>query len=905
MSIDGLANGVSNIHLQQIGDQSLHNEAKKHRRPNRAYHNFSNPAVGTGKDLSFSNSADIPSIPYNGELASDNPYNPPIAGTEASVLNPPSMNAPQPTGTHFLPNQRMENQQIMLQKSFLTATDSVPPLSTSQYYAEDQGSCDPRLMALTMYNVPDDEHLRAATKLPVGVTVKPFAVLIPNSELPTVDATMESDGPMRCRRCRSYVNPKYQFTFDSKMICNLCHIKTNVSTSQFSPVGPNGMRADTFNKPELVKGSVDFLVPATYNVNPKEKTVPLHYVFLLDISAFANENKSSLAAIEGIRASIEYMIENQPNCKVAIIAFDDWIRFFNLRADLEQTQEYIINDPNDVFLPLQKGLFALPSEAMHVIQDVLVKLETYITDERFSHRSQCCYGSALEAARLALDEATNKQGGKIIACLNTIPTTGHGNLSLMRDDGLKKNLKCSDEFYKKLAKSFLSSWIGLDLFVTSTAFIDLATTAYPVIATSGKLHHYSNFNINKDEFQYVNDIIQSVKDTVGYQGMLKVRSSSGLSVYNYYSESVKNSDQDPVIPVLSRNQSFDVLFKYDDKLKVGEDVYFQAALLYTDFDGNRKVRVINTNAAVTSEVVEIFKFVNQDVVTSIMEKDVLTNLGDCNFKEIRQIIDSKVTDIFTQYRGLCGGSPGGQLILPDSLKTLPMYMLAFEKSELMKQNKTTARDNNRVYDYYKLLSFPSSQLSYKLYPQIIPLHEYLEDNDLTFYDENDQLLQFNNIETLSVRSGHQHLANGGCYLIFQGEKCYLWFNENTNPMLIKDLLAYDGPYNELDLFDGRLPELNTAINIKARNVIKNWKQNTNLDYLAVVPLRPNMDPYYSHVMNALMCEDRSIEMVESFDNYLINLHRNIKENIEKDKYVKIYKGSEDGHENFAQKFVHF
>ena len=185
------------------------------------------------------------------------------------------------------------------------------------------------------------------------------------------------------------------------------------------------------------------------------------------------------------------------------------------------------------------------------------------------------------------------------------------------------------------------------------------------------------------------------------------------------------------------------------------------------------------------------------------------------------------------------------------------------------------------------------------------MHEYLEDNDLTFYDENDQLLQFNNIETLSVRSGHQHLANGGCYLIFQGEKCYLWFNENTNPMLIKDLLAYDGPYNELDLFDGRLPELNTAINIKARNVIKNWKQNTNLDYLAVVPLRPNVDPYYSHVMNALMCEDRSIEMVESFDNYLINLHRNIKENIEKDKYVKIYKGSEDGHENFAQKFVHF
>ncbi|QEU58261.1 Sfb3 [Kluyveromyces lactis] len=914
-TVNGLADDVSNLNLNQSSEASMQHETKKHRRPHRIYHNFETAGPSFDRNSPSSSQQSTPlmqqsQIPYGTPLSNDNPYR--QAGTPANGLginglsiNTLTLSAPQPTTTHFVSAQRLGSQQNMLRRTFMTSTDSVPPLSTTQYYAEDQATADPRLMSLSMYNVPNDEHLRAATKLPVGITVQPFAKLIPVDSIPVADATVDSDGPMRCRRCRSYVNSRYQFTFDSKMICNLCHIKSNVPVKQLSPLGLNGLRADAYERPELLKGAVDFLVPSSYNISRENAPVPLHYVFLLDISAFANENKSSLAAIEGIRTSIEYMVENQPNCKVAIIAFDEWIRFFNIRADLEQTQEHIINDPKDIFLPINKGLFALPSEAMHVIQDVLVKLETYITDERFLHRSQSCYGSALEAAKLALEAATNNQGGKIIACLNTLPTTGRGNLSLMRDDGLKKHLRCEDEFYKKLAHDFLKSWIGIDLFVTSTAYIDLATTSYPVIATSGHLHHYSNFNINKDEFRFVNDILGSVKCTVGYQGMLKVRCSSGLSVYNYYSESVKNTDEDPVIPVLTRDQKFDVLFKYDDTLKVGEDVCFQAALLYTDIHGVRKVRAINTTAAVNSNVIEVFKFVNQDVVSSIMIKDVLATLEDCNFNEIRKNIDRKIIEIFTQYRALCGGSSGGQLILPDSLKTLPMYMLAFEKSELMKQNKSSSRGNERFYDYYKLLSYGASQLSYKLYPQIIPLHDSLDEDDLSFYDDKMQLLQFNNIETLSVRSSHRQLINGGCYLIFQGESCFLWMNENTNPMLIRDLLSYEGPINQLDIFGGRLPDLDTDINIKARNVIKNWSQIINIDYLPVVPLRPNVDPYYSHVMNQLMVEDKSIELVESFDNYLIALHHDIKENIKNDKYIKIGKSAEDGHENFAQKFVHF
>lgn len=906
MDMNNLVSGVSNVTLDQVSHEKPHiHEPRKSRRPIRAFHSFETESRNLSRSPvpTVPNSPRLsPSIPQTGATIDEVFQN---LQTPSHVIRGPGMKNKQSTSSHFVSPQRFEDQIRMLKRTYLTRDDSVPPLSTSQYYAADQGFCDPRLMSLSMYNIPIDDQLRSATKLPVGVTLQPFAKMVPDDVVPTVNYISSPSGPLRCRRCRAYINPRFQFAFDSSMICNLCLFKSQVTEEQNTSVLINGQAIDVNEKLELTKGTVDFLVPKSYNISEVNEPVPLHYVFLIDISAFANENKSSLAAIEAIRSCIDYMIEHQPNCKVAIIAYDEWIRFYNLRSDLEQTQEYLITDVNDVFLPLNKGLFALPMESMHVIQDLLVKLETYIVDEKYSHRSLSCFGSAVEAARLALHSATRVQGGKIIATLNTLPTKGLGNLSLTRDEGLKKHLRCENEYYKKLASDLLTSWVGLDLFVTSAAFIDLATTAYPVLVTSGQLHYYSNFNINNDEFKFAKDIIRSVENTVGYQAMLKVRSSSGLIVYNYYSESVNNSARDPIIPVLSREQSFDVLFKYDNKFKPGQEVGFQAALLYTDLNGVRKVRSINTTAAANDNIVEVFKFVNQDVVTNIMIKDILTTLGDCNFADIRKSINSKIFDIFTQYRALCGGSLGAQLVLPDSLKTLPMYMLSFQKTELMKQNKSSARGNERIFDFFKLLTYNTTKRSFKLYPQIVPLHEYLEETDLTFYDQNVQLLQICSADALAVRCGSHQLVNGGCYLIFQGETAYLWFNENTNELLLHDLLGSEGPYNHIEIMGGVLPPLDTDINRKAHNVLRNWQQLTLSNYIPVVPLRPNVDPYYSSAMNRIMVEDKSIELVEDLDSYLIHLHRNIKENMDNDRYVKLASSSDGEHESFAQKYIQF
>ncbi|AQZ09250.1 SFB3 (YHR098C) [Zygosaccharomyces parabailii] len=936
MEPEALAKDISSLSLDQTASRHT---GRKGRRPNRAYHTLGS-ASGTPNTTPFLNASvsqdsfqftpNVPQAPFSPREIQGSPATMAIPGFPqgSPALMPqsqerlnsvaespaaawfPQGNSPVQSSSHFVSTQRWEDQMLHLAKTFETSRDSVPPLPTTVYYSLDQGSCDPRLLSLSMYNIPVDEHLRSATKLPLGLTIQPFAVTIPEEPMPLVDQRAEP-GPLRCKRCRAYINPGFKFGYDSTAVCNICGVKMRMPSNDFVSQGFDIQGPDTAYKSETQKGSVEFLVPQMYNAIQDQPAIPLHYVFLIDLSLFANENKSSLAVVEGVRSSIEYIAEFQPNCKVAIMAYDSKVRFYNLRSDSETPQEYVITDVNDVFLPFCNGLFVKPRESMSLIDATLDKIVEHISWDKFSHVASVCYGSALEAAKLAIDTVTKGQGGKIICSLNSLPTAGNGNLVLRKDDAARKNLKCDNHLYKKLGNQLLRSYISVDLYVTSSAFVDMATVAYPVEATSGNLKWYQDFNHERDAFTLINDMMQNVANITGYQALLKVRCSTGLNVDQYYCESSDFSDTDPMIPVLTKDTTLDVLLKYDQKLTAGKNISFQVALLYTDIDGNRKVRCMNTSGAISDNIGEVFKFLNQNVALRIMIKDVIQSLGDCNFPEIRKAIDNKVVDILTQYKALVGGSLTSQLVLPEALKTLPSYILAFEKSELMMPNNQSTRGNARIYDLYKYKNMNSAQLQYKLYPQIIPLHVLLGEEDLSFYDANEKMLQVrpNSLDALSVRSGHQHLTNGGCYLIFQGETVYLWLNENTNRMLLQDLLQVDeeAPISQISLFGGSLPEVGTDVNQKALDVVRNWGHITNKSYLPVILLRPNVDQHYAQVMNQLFCEDRSIHRIESLDNYLVAMHRRIQEKLKDDDYTKVQTNThtveQDG--NLLQKFVQF
>ena len=103
---------------------------------------------------------------------------------------------------------------------------------------------------------------------------------------------------------------------------------------------------------------------------------------------------------------------------------------------------------------------------------------------------------------------------------------------------------------------------------------------------------------------------------------MKVRCSNGLQVSSYHGNFVHHAlGADLEFGGIDADKAIGVIFSYDGKLDPKLDAHFQAALLYTSADGQRRVRCINVVAAVNEGGMETMKFVDQDAVVATIAKE--------------------------------------------------------------------------------------------------------------------------------------------------------------------------------------------------------------------------------------------------------------------------------------------
>lgn len=156
------------------------------------------------------------------------------------------------------------DQQFFNHEFFGTCTREGLPLSTTNYAAVDQGNCSAKFMRLTTYCMPATDEVSASSKLPIALTVQPFAQQ--RADEAAVPLAVPGDsGPPRCKRCRAYINPWCLFVEGGmKWICSLCGNATDVASDYFCNLDISGRRVDLEMRPELTHGAVDFAVPTEY-----------------------------------------------------------------------------------------------------------------------------------------------------------------------------------------------------------------------------------------------------------------------------------------------------------------------------------------------------------------------------------------------------------------------------------------------------------------------------------------------------------------------------------------------------------------------------------------------------------------------------------------------------------------
>lgn len=289
------------------------------------------------------------------ELASrggtPNTFNAPAASFGGAQATSPQGRV-DPEQVPSVPRSRDGPAQYYLDHIYPTLENHLPPPAAVPFLAYDQGNSSPKFARLTMNNIPSTAESLASTGLPLGLLLQPLAALQPG-EMPIPVLDFGESGPPRCRRCRAYINPFMSFRAGgNKFVCNMCTFPNEVPAEYFSPVNPQGLRVDRDQRPELTRGTVEFMVPKEYWA---QDPVPLRLLFLIDVSqeSFnkgflegfcegirgALYGKDDLAAVEQVHDEVsegEGTARRLPvGSKVAIVTYDKEVHFYNLLVSQE------------------------------------------------------------------------------------------------------------------------------------------------------------------------------------------------------------------------------------------------------------------------------------------------------------------------------------------------------------------------------------------------------------------------------------------------------------------------------------------------------------------------------------------------------------------------------------------
>jgi protein transport protein SEC24 len=296
----------------------------------------------------------------------------------------------------------------------LTSTQQRAPQPLPEINPELQ--CSPRYLKATVGVFPRNKNL--VPSLPLSCVVNPVAVpLTSEDEVPEVN--FGACGVIRCKGCRTYINPFVKFVENGRRWrCNNCGNINTVPNAYFCTLDAAGVRNDIAERPELRKGQVEISAPAEYMVRPPQAPV---FVFVIDVSYTAIVSGMLQVTVDSIKSSLDNL-PGSPRTQVAFLTFDSTVHFYNLKQTLRAPQMIAVSDIDDIYVPLPDDLLVNLYESREVVDMLLDSLPDLFAQ---NNEMECALGAAVKGAFQIMQHI----GGKMLIFQTALPGVGLGTLA--------------------------------------------------------------------------------------------------------------------------------------------------------------------------------------------------------------------------------------------------------------------------------------------------------------------------------------------------------------------------------------------------------------------------------------------------------------------------------------------
>ncbi|CEF70722.1 Sec24CD ortholog [Strongyloides ratti] len=745
-------------------------------------------------------------------------------------------------------------------------TAELPPLVTTDYIAQDQGNSSPRFIRSTIYAVPQTNDMLKVSHVPFVVSCTPFAKPMSNEYIPPI-VNLGELGPVRCQRCKAYMCPFMQFIDGGrKFKCPFCEASTPVVDEYFAHLDHTGRRTDIAHRPEFCLGSYEFVATTSYCKNkvlPKEPA----FIFMLDVSYNAIKSGLVRTFCSNLKNFLSMLpkesYQEKSTLRVGLVTYDHTLHFYNLSSKAKKTEMTIVSDLEDVFVPFVDGFLVDASEAEESIQKVLDEIPKLFGNTKIT---DTCLGPVVQAGLDALK--SSDRSGKIFVFHTSLPTLEAPGKLVNREDrkvlgGEKEKavLSPNGDFYTKLGEECTKNGVCVDLFLFPNAFIDVASMAPLVSISGGHLYKYQYFDASKDSENFLIDFKNAISRETAFDAIMRIRTSTGLRATTFYGHFLMQNSTDMEFGAIDSNKQVMAEIKYDDKLPPNEPCYIQAAILYTSCSGQRRLRIHNLSLTTTIDFSIIYKAIEADTFVAYLYKNAERIVKEKIPKDMKEQTINLCAHVLATYRDKCSDNPPiGQLILPECLRLLPLYLGSIIKNDGLAGGADLTVDN-RAWLMQLIPGMRTEEIMRILYPRIIPVTGVSVEND------NDEFFM-----PSEIRASYEYLKKEEAYLIENGVNIFLWIGQQVSNEWIQAIFNVPN-IQQVDNETHTIPERD---NPQSRGLRKVAKIITNeiLRHTKITIIRQT-DPLEAW-MKRFLVEDRYAGQGGSYVDSLCTLHREIR-----------------------------
>ncbi|KAL4683499.1 hypothetical protein H8959_021193 [Pygathrix nigripes] len=400
---------------------------------------------------------------------------------------------------------------LLQERNMLPSTPLKPPVPNLHEDIQ-KLNCNPELFRCTLTSIPQTQALLNKAKLPLGLLLHPFKDLV---QLPVVT----SSTIVRCRSCRTYINPFVSFLDQRRWKCNLCY-RVNDVPEEFLYNPLTRVYGEPHRRPEVQNATIEFMAPSEYMLRPPQPPV---YLFVFDVSHNAVETGYLNSVCQSLLDNLD-LLPGNTRTKIGFITFDSTIHFYSLQEGLSQPQMLIVSDIEDVFIPMPENLLVNLNESKELVQDLLKTLPQMFTKTLETQ-------SALGPALLAAFKLMSPTGGRMSVFQTQLPTLGVGVLKPREEPNHRSSAKDihltpSTDFYKKLALDCSGQQVAVDLFLLSGQYSDLASLGCISRYSAGSVYYYPSYHHQHNPVQVQKlqkELQRYLTRKIGFEAVMRIR----------------------------------------------------------------------------------------------------------------------------------------------------------------------------------------------------------------------------------------------------------------------------------------------------------------------------------------------------------------------------------------------